>query len=74
MEQLTSKNRKRLKNKMAETFNDHIRTLSPGMQEILLDDLITAFENRFKILNQTELNMYTLTNVGVKFPDATIQT
>jgi hypothetical protein len=59
---------------MAETFNDHIRTLSPGMQEILLDDLITAFENRFKILNQTELNKYTLTNVGVKFPDATIQT
>lgn len=59
---------------MAETLNDHIRTLSPGMQEILLDDLITAFENRFKILNQTELNIYTLTNVGVKVPNATIQT
>ncbi len=59
---------------MAETLSDHIRTLSPGMQEILLDDLITAFENRFKILNQTELNMYTLTSVGVNVPNATIQT
>ena len=49
--------RKVLKNKMAEVLNTNIETLSSEMKDILLDDLITAFENRLKVLNQSQLNV-----------------
>jgi len=68
MKQLTSKNRKQLKTKMAEALNDNISTLSASMQDILLDDLVTAFESRFEVLNRAQLNLYFFVNIGVKVP------
>ena len=68
MKQLTSKNRKQLKNKMAEALNDNINSLSDGMQDILLDDLVTAFESRFEVLKQAQLNLYCFADIGVKVP------
>ena len=68
MEQLTSKNRKQLKTKMAEALNDNISTLSASTQDILLDDLVTAFESRFEVLNRAQLNLYCFVNIGVKVP------
>jgi len=68
MKPLTSKNRKQLKNKIAEALNDNISTLSAGMQDILIDDLITAFESRFEVLNQAQLNLYCYSDIGVKVP------
>jgi hypothetical protein len=44
--------RKALKDKMAEALNDEIKTLPAGMQEILVDDLVTAFQNRIKVVKQ----------------------
>jgi len=57
MKKQTNTNRKTIKNKMAEVLNDNIKMLSTGMQEILLDDLVTAFESRIKILKQAQLNL-----------------
>ena len=68
VKQLTSKNRKQLKTKMAEALNDNISTLSASMQDILLDDLVTAFESRFEVLNRAQLNLYCFATIGVKVP------
>ena len=52
--QYSAKNRKETKQKMATVFADKIKMLSKELQEILLDDLITAFENRIKVLNRAQ--------------------
>ena len=72
MKQLTSKNRKQQKTKMAEALNDNIESLSAGMQDIMLDDLVTAFESRFEVLNRAQLNLYCFANIGVKVPNETV--
>lgn len=48
--QYTPRNRKDMKLKMATVFSEKIQMLSTELQEILLDDLVTAFENRLNIL------------------------
>ena len=53
----SSKNRKKLKLKMATVFSDKIQRLSTDLQEILLDDLVTAFENRLTVLNRAQLTV-----------------
>ena len=72
MKQLTSKTRKDLKDKMAEVLNDNIQMLSSSMQDILLDDLITAFESRFDVLSQAQLNLHCFLGVEVKVPNETV--
>ena len=52
LDQANTKNRKVLRNKMAEVFNDEIKALPMEVQYILLDDLVTAFENRLSIFSQ----------------------
>jgi hypothetical protein len=51
-QQIGLKGRKELETKMAAVFGEKIRGLSTELQEILLDDMITAFENRLKVLNR----------------------
>ena len=53
-EQFTQKNRKELEEKMAKIFNAKITGLSTELQEILLDDMVTAFENRLNVLNAAQ--------------------
>jgi hypothetical protein len=36
-------------------FGEKIKVLSMGLQEILLDDMVTAFENRLIVLNRAEV-------------------
>jgi hypothetical protein len=48
---LTIKERKELQSKMAKVFKANINGLSTELQKILLDDLVTAFQNRLKVLN-----------------------
>ena len=55
--QTNAKSRKELKHKMAAVFSEKIQQLSPDLQYILLDDLVTAFENRLSVLNRTRLNV-----------------
>ena len=73
MKQTKIKNRKLLKNKMAEALGENIKTLPNVMQDILLDDLVTAFESRFAVLNEAQLNLCCLENVGVKLSNATLE-
>ena len=72
MKKTNNTNRKALKNKMAKALNDEIKTLPTEMQEILVDDLVTAFQNRVKIVKQATsssiLNMEYLVEVGVTVP------
>ena len=50
-QQIANKDRKELEEKMATIFGENIRGLSTELQEILLDDMVTAFENRLNVLN-----------------------
>lgn len=51
MKQLAVKDRKELETKFSDVFDEKINCLSTELREILLDDLVTAFENRVKVLN-----------------------
>jgi hypothetical protein len=53
MKQIAEKNRKQLEAKLANVFDDQITELSTELREILLDDMVTAFENRLNVLNST---------------------
>ncbi len=58
--------RSKLKNKLAATFFEEITALSPEIQAILLDDFVTAFENRltlFKKLKNEEKPQIQTTNI-----------
>ena len=39
---------------MLAVFGEEIRMLSAELQEILLADLVTAFESRLNVLNRTQ--------------------
>jgi hypothetical protein len=47
---LTLKERKELQSKMAKVFRSDIKGLSAELQKILVDDLVTAFQNRMNVL------------------------
>jgi hypothetical protein len=47
---LTIKERKELQAKMAKVLSPKIKDLSTELQRILLDDLVTAFQNRINVL------------------------
>lgn len=52
MKQIADKERKQLESKLANVFHEQIGCLSTELREILLDDMVTAFENRINVLNQ----------------------
>ena len=72
--QLTAKSRKELKNKMATAFRKEITTLSRDLQNVLLDDLVTALENRLTILNRTCKNTQCIVAITESAECETIQT
>ena len=51
---ITNKDRKELETKMATLFKEKIKGLSTELQEILVDDMVTAFENRLNVLNAAQ--------------------
>ena len=51
-QQIAFKSRKELEAKMATVFGEKIKSLSTELQRILLDDMVTAFENRLNVLNR----------------------
>ncbi|MCX6644503.1 MAG: hypothetical protein NT043_04785 [Candidatus Bathyarchaeota archaeon] len=52
MKQLADKERKELEAKLANVFQEKISGLSTELREILIDDMVTAFENRLNVLNR----------------------
>jgi hypothetical protein len=51
-QQIAVKSRKELEAKMGTVFGEKIKELSTELQRILLDDMVTAFENRLNVLNR----------------------
>jgi hypothetical protein len=51
MKLIAEKDRKELEAKLANVFDPEINSLSTELREILLDDMVTAFENRLNVLN-----------------------
>lgn len=55
MEQsLTLKQRKELEVKMTKVFRENVKGLSTELQRILVDDLVTAFQNRINVLMRAQ--------------------
>ena len=52
MKEIAEKDRKELEAKLADVFHKEINGLTTELREILLDDLVTAFENRLNVLNR----------------------
>jgi hypothetical protein len=52
MKQIVEKERKEIEAKLANVFDEEINGLSTELREILLDDMVTAFENRLNVLNK----------------------
>ena len=52
MKQIADKDRKEIESKLANVFDKKINGLSTELREILLDDMVTAFENRLNVLNK----------------------
>ncbi len=52
-------NRKKLQKMMIEAFTSEINTLTPDLQSILADDMVTALQNRLLVLQriQTKINL-----------------
>ena len=53
MKEFAEKDRKELEAKLANVFTDKIAKLSTELRQILLDDMVTAFENRLNVLNRS---------------------
>jgi len=51
MKQIAERERKELEAKLANGFQEEINELTTELREILLDDMVTAFENRLNVLN-----------------------
>jgi len=47
---LTLKERKEINTKMFKVFKEDTQELSAELREILLDDMVTAFQNRINVL------------------------
>jgi len=56
---------------MAEALNYKINNLSSTMKEILLDDLVTAFESRLEVLSNAQSNVKCFVDIGVKVANET---
>jgi len=49
---LTRKKRTQLQRKLMAALEEEMGILSPDLQKILIDDLVTAFENRIKVFKK----------------------
>ena len=52
MKQIADRDRKEIEAKLGNVFQAEINVLTTELREILLDDLVTAFENRLNVLNK----------------------
>ena len=53
-QQLATKKREELQNKMASVFREETKGLPVELQETLLDDVVTAFENRLIVFKRVK--------------------
>jgi len=51
LKQIADRDRKEIEAKLGNVFQAEINVLTTELREILLDDMVTAFENRLNVLN-----------------------
>jgi hypothetical protein len=51
---ITLKQRRELEAKLSKVFRENIKELSTELQRILVDDLVTAFQNRINVLMRAQ--------------------
>ncbi len=51
LKEMAEKTRKEIEAKLASAFGEKMNGLPTELREILLDDMVTAFENRLNVLN-----------------------
>jgi hypothetical protein len=52
LKQIAERDRKELEVKLGNVFQAEINGLTTELRKILLDDMVTAFENRLNVLNR----------------------
>jgi hypothetical protein len=50
----SSQGRKKLQKMMMEAFTSEIQALTPELQSILADDMVTAFQNRLMVFQRIQ--------------------
>jgi hypothetical protein len=50
----SSQSRKKLQKMMMEAFSRQIQVLTPELQSILADDMVTAFQNRLMVFQKIQ--------------------
>jgi len=55
MKHIGEKDRKELEAKLADVLQKNINQLPTELRGILLDDMVTAFENRLNVLNRANI-------------------
>jgi hypothetical protein len=58
--------KKALKNKLSQAIKKELNALPSYMQTILVDDLITAFESRFAVMNRVKTNEEFAVKIGLE--------
>lgn len=71
---LDSKSRKELENKILALLSEAMQPLSKELQMMLADDLVTAFESRFKVLNRAQTPMEFYVETGSEIERQLIET
>jgi hypothetical protein len=51
---MTLKQRRELETKMSKVFKANIKGLSAELQRIMVDDMVTAFQNRINVLTRAQ--------------------
>ncbi len=57
--------RKLLRTKLSQAISEDIKGLSPELKEVLVDDIITAFQNRLIVLN-VQPKLECVVNLGIE--------
>ncbi|MDG6222335.1 MAG: hypothetical protein IAX21_11265 [Candidatus Bathyarchaeota archaeon] len=52
MNSALTQNREKIKTVMMQTFQTEMQNLNPNMQNMLVDDLVTAFYSRLKVMKK----------------------
>ncbi len=65
--EIPKKEKKDITCRLAVAFREEIRNLSKENQEILLDDLVTAFQNRIAVFNKINYENYTESKDSIEF-------
>ena len=51
----SEQNRKKLQKMILKAFDSEIKTLTPELQSLLADDMVTALQNRILVLQKIQL-------------------